>query len=201
MRIRETHKHDSDSYIPGDYYLVCDVCGLDFRRSDMKERWDKAWVCHNDWEPRNEQESVRGIPEKINVPVARPVPANNNLISSWGESSTYETFTSDVSRITSAVNSSGTGSARTNDTGVVDGTQYNICAILTLNSGQAPTIITGSASAADGATLGTLDESNGVNNINFTAANSKTYLYIINTSDADWELTITLIPIVTQDGL
>jgi hypothetical protein len=74
MSIKETHPHCVDSYIPGDYYLVCDVCGLDFRRSDMKERWDHAWVCSKDWEPRNKQEDVRGISEKIKVPVARPVP-------------------------------------------------------------------------------------------------------------------------------
>lgn len=52
--------------------MVCDVCGFHYRRSQMKQRWDKAWVCHKDWEPRHPQDFVRGVKEKINVPVARP---------------------------------------------------------------------------------------------------------------------------------
>ena len=76
----ETHGHNIDGYIPGDYYLVCDVCGIDHRRSNMRQRWDNAWVCLADWEPRNAQESVRGISEKIAVPVARPVPAKVTIV-------------------------------------------------------------------------------------------------------------------------
>lgn len=32
-------------YIPGDYYLDCDVCGFKRRRSEAVERWDGAMVC------------------------------------------------------------------------------------------------------------------------------------------------------------
>ncbi len=52
--------------------MICDECGFKYRRSQMKERWDHAWVCFNDWEIRHPQESVRGKSEKIAVPVARP---------------------------------------------------------------------------------------------------------------------------------
>jgi len=72
--MKETHQSSGDHYIAGDYYLVCDVCGRDFRRSEMRQRWDNAWVCQADWEPRHPQEGVRGIPEKVKVPIARPVP-------------------------------------------------------------------------------------------------------------------------------
>lgn len=200
MSIVETHRPDVDSYIPGDWYLVCDVCGVDHRRSDMRKRWDNAWVCKEDWEPRNQQESVRGIPEKIAVPVARPVPATNNLIKTWGESSSYETFSSELSQISSAINTAGNGSARTNNTGMTSGDNYNITAILTLNSGQAPTLITGSSGAADGTTLGQLSETNGVNSINFEA-DASTYLYITNTADSDFSCTFSLTKIITQADL
>jgi len=52
--------------------MICDLCGLKFRRSEMRRRWDNLWVCTNDWEPRHPQESVRGVKERIAVPVARP---------------------------------------------------------------------------------------------------------------------------------
>ncbi|GAF77397.1 unnamed protein product, partial [marine sediment metagenome] len=182
MSIRETHRSDGDGFIPGDWWLVCDVCGFDYRSSDMKERWDHAMVCTECWEKRNEQEGVRGIAEKIAVPIARPVPDDNNLIKSW-TNSTYETFETTDSQITEAVNSAGNGSARSNDTTVASGTNYSISSTLTLNSGQAPTLITGSSGSADGTTLGTL--SNGPNTINFEA-DSSTYLYITNTADSDY---------------
>jgi hypothetical protein len=198
MSIKETHKHSGDSYIPGDWYLVCDECGLDFRRSDMRKRWDNAWVCEKDWEPKHPQEFVRGIAEKIRVPIARPVPEDNNMIKSWGESSTYETFESTNSQITSAINTSGNGSARTNDTGIISGTNYSISVTLDMESGQLPSLITGSSGAADGDTLGTL--SNGPNTINFEAT-TKTYIYITNTADSDFSATFNLTKIITQDDL
>jgi hypothetical protein len=200
MSITETHPHSGDSYIPGDYYLVCDVCGVDHRRSDMKKRWDNAWVCKEDWEPRNAQERVRGIPEKIAVPVARPVPVTNNLIQSWGESASYETFSFDLSQIISAINSAGPGSARTNNTAMIPGDSYNITAILTLNSGEFPTLITGSESAADGTTLGQLSDSEGVNCINFIA-DSSAYIYITNSSSSDFSCTFNLTKITAQGDL
>jgi len=59
-------------FVAGDYWMVCSVCGFHYRRSQMKERWDKAWVCEKDFELRHPQDFVRGIKEKIAVPIARP---------------------------------------------------------------------------------------------------------------------------------
>lgn len=199
VQIRETHRPDHDGYRPGDYWMVCDVCGLDYRRSEMRQRWDRAWVCRDDWEIKHPQESVRGIRERIRVPVARPVPANNNLISSWSNG-TYETFSSTGSHITSAIDTSGGGQAVSNNTGIVNGTQYKAVAILARTSGEYPSLVTGSASVADGDTLAQLSETNGVNEFNFTAG-SKPYIWVTNTTDANWSLVITLTKIVSQDDL
>ena len=203
MAIRETHQPDIDGWIPGDYWLQCDECGLDFRRSSMRQRWDKAWVCEKDWEPENPQDFVRGIKEMIAVPVARPEGQEGNLITSW-TNDTYETFTAsdgDASWITSAIDTSGGGSAVTNNTGITAGTEYNITAIVDWTSGQYPSLTTGSASGADGTLLGQLSETDGVNNINFTAVSGKTYIYVTNTTDASWGLNITLTKIVKQGDL
>lgn len=67
-----TTQRGQDTYCPGDYYLICDVCGFQFRRSEMRERWDKAMVCRKDWEPQHPQEFLRGRADRIGVPVARP---------------------------------------------------------------------------------------------------------------------------------
>lgn len=59
-------------YIAGDYWMICDECGLQYRRSKMLERWDGFWVCTKDWEPRHPQEFMRGKADKIAVDVSRP---------------------------------------------------------------------------------------------------------------------------------
>ena len=56
--------------------MQCDICGFHYRKSDMRKRWDGVWACNKDWEIRNPQDFVRGIKEKINVPVARPDPVD-----------------------------------------------------------------------------------------------------------------------------
>jgi hypothetical protein len=38
-------------YVPGTYKRECDVCGWDYLRSELKERYDGAIVCEKDWEP------------------------------------------------------------------------------------------------------------------------------------------------------
>lgn len=65
-------KEINQQYIPGDHWMICDECGLQYRRSQMFERWDHAWVCKKDLEPRHPQESVRGRADRVNVDYARP---------------------------------------------------------------------------------------------------------------------------------
>ena len=50
---------NNTKYIPGDHWCVCDVCGFEYRASEMEERWDGRLVCKEDWEPRHPQEMVR----------------------------------------------------------------------------------------------------------------------------------------------
>jgi len=62
------------SYKPGDHWMICDVCGFKYRRSKMRERWDRLWVCHSDWESRQPQDYVRAVPDRQAVEIARPEP-------------------------------------------------------------------------------------------------------------------------------
>jgi len=65
------------TYFPGDYWMICDVCGFKKRKSQMRRRYDGAMVCSEDWEPRHPQEIARQRePDRISVPVSRPEPTD-----------------------------------------------------------------------------------------------------------------------------
>jgi hypothetical protein len=49
----------------GDNWAVCDVCGVEYRTSKMKWRWDGALVCEEDWEQRHPQDYVRSKKDRI----------------------------------------------------------------------------------------------------------------------------------------
>lgn len=62
-------------YIPGDYYLLCDVCGFKKRRSECMKRWDGAVVCAQDFEERHPLDLIQPREERQNVIDARnPAP-------------------------------------------------------------------------------------------------------------------------------
>lgn len=58
-------------YIPGDYYLLCDVCGFKKRRTECLERWDGAMVCREDFEERHPLDLIRPRADRQNVRAAR----------------------------------------------------------------------------------------------------------------------------------
>lgn len=59
-------------YESGNYWMVCDRCGFDYRRSNMKEEWNNLWVCKECWEPRHPQDKLRSKKDKQSVQDARP---------------------------------------------------------------------------------------------------------------------------------
>lgn len=60
----------------GDYNAICDVCGRKFKFSALRQKWDNTWACSADWEPRQPQDYLRGIPDNMSVPLSRPDPPN-----------------------------------------------------------------------------------------------------------------------------
>lgn len=68
-------------YDKGDWVALCDSCGRKFKASHLKRRWDGLMVCHEDWEPRQTQDYVRGKAEK-QIPVwTRSEPADTMVLS------------------------------------------------------------------------------------------------------------------------
>ena len=61
----------------GNHWVVCDVCGFDYRSSDMRKRWDGLVVCKEDFELRHPQDFVRARQDKIAAQgLVRPSPDN-----------------------------------------------------------------------------------------------------------------------------
>lgn len=44
------------TYIPGDHWVVCDLCGIKYRRSECRFNYRNHLVCGKCWEPRHPQE-------------------------------------------------------------------------------------------------------------------------------------------------
>lgn len=56
----------------GDWNALCDRCGRKFKASQLKKTWDNLYVCKDDWEPRHEQDFLRGVKDDPSVPFTRP---------------------------------------------------------------------------------------------------------------------------------
>lgn len=63
-------------FIPGDWNLICDVCGTKVKASQSKRRWDGLIVCPKDFEFRHPQDFLRSKIDKIAVPFSRPQPVD-----------------------------------------------------------------------------------------------------------------------------
>ena len=64
-----------DSYLKGDWNVICDYCGTKKKQSQCRLTWDNYLVCSDTcWEPRHPQDFVRGKVDKQRVPphLARP---------------------------------------------------------------------------------------------------------------------------------
>lgn len=62
----------ADFWKRGQWLAVCDICGMKYHSGDLKERWDGLMTCRQDWNPRQPQDFVRGIPDPQAVPWSRP---------------------------------------------------------------------------------------------------------------------------------
>jgi hypothetical protein len=63
-------------YDNGDWIADCDVCGRKYKASALSQRWDGLMCCDDDWEIRQPQDFVRGVPDTQIAPWLRPEPPN-----------------------------------------------------------------------------------------------------------------------------
>lgn len=65
------------TYVHGDWNAVCDVCGFEWKGSQLRKRWDGLMACPWDWEPRQPQDFVRAKPDRLEPPFTRTDNAEN----------------------------------------------------------------------------------------------------------------------------
>jgi hypothetical protein len=58
-------------YDNGSWTVICDQCGRQFKANELQLRWDGLMVCKGDWEPRQPQDYVHGVADKIAPPWTR----------------------------------------------------------------------------------------------------------------------------------
>jgi hypothetical protein len=58
----------------GAWKVICDACGREFKNNELQLRWDGLMVCSGDWEPRQPQDFVHGVADKIVPPFTRSEP-------------------------------------------------------------------------------------------------------------------------------
>jgi len=66
-------------YRPGDWNIICDVCGQKVKASVSRKRWDGLIVCKDDWEVRHPMDFIKTPVDKISVPFSRPRPPDEFL--------------------------------------------------------------------------------------------------------------------------
>lgn len=64
-------------YDNGDWNTICDVCGRQYKASQLKQRWDGLKTCSDDWEPRQPQDFVRGVADTQAPAWTRPEQADS----------------------------------------------------------------------------------------------------------------------------
>jgi hypothetical protein len=59
------------NYDNGSWNVICDACGRQYKANELRLRWDGLMVCSGDWEPRQPQDFVHGVADKIAPPFVR----------------------------------------------------------------------------------------------------------------------------------
>jgi len=98
------------TYNPGDWAVICDVCGFKIKASESRHRWDGLIVCKNDWEVRHPADFRKTTVEKIGVPWSQPEPATDQELvvcylwenSSYADLATADCATADTTTQTYA---------------------------------------------------------------------------------------------------
>lgn len=59
-------------YKSGDYNAICDTCGLEFKASKLRKRWDGFMVCEADWNIRHPLDFIKAPGSEKALPWTRP---------------------------------------------------------------------------------------------------------------------------------
>ena len=60
----------------GDFNCLCQVCGMKYKASELRKRWDGVYVCDKDYEPRHPQDLIKLPIERVATPFSAPEPTD-----------------------------------------------------------------------------------------------------------------------------
>jgi len=60
------------TYEKGTFNAICDLCGFEFKRSEMRLNWKNQLVCGTDYEEKHPQLTLRPRTDRQSVRDARP---------------------------------------------------------------------------------------------------------------------------------
>ena len=56
----------------GDYNAICDICGMKYKASQLKENWQGFMVCEKDFEYRHPMDFQKVPRTEATIPWSRP---------------------------------------------------------------------------------------------------------------------------------
>jgi hypothetical protein len=56
------------AHVRGQWNVICDVCGFEFKSNEVRKRWDGLIVCDDDFELDHPQKYIRGRSDPQPVP-------------------------------------------------------------------------------------------------------------------------------------
>jgi len=56
------------SHVAGQWNIICDVCGFEFKSGVMRKRWDGLIVCNDDFERDHPQKYIKSHSDPVPVP-------------------------------------------------------------------------------------------------------------------------------------
>lgn len=56
------------TWVKGQWNIICDVCGVEYKSSQMRKRWDGLVVCNKDFELDHPQKYIKVHSDFVQVP-------------------------------------------------------------------------------------------------------------------------------------
>jgi len=101
----------------GSWNVICDVCGRQYKNSELQMRWDGLMVCSGDWEPRQPQDFVHGVADKQAPPFTRPEQSDHFIFGELNQAESIgvaEAYVLKIHRSPSVLNGSAINSSGIN---------------------------------------------------------------------------------------
>ncbi|QDP48390.1 MAG: hypothetical protein Tp118SUR00d2C21406231_6 [Prokaryotic dsDNA virus sp.] len=79
----------ADTYEHGQHNVICDRCGFKYKAKHLRKEWNGLRTCHGSgtngcWEPRHQQDFVRGQADRQKPEWTRPEPTPTFIMPDGG---------------------------------------------------------------------------------------------------------------------